>query len=111
MPSTGKIVILTNCGSLNEARRIARALVEKRLAACVNAVTAPVESIYRWKGKLETAKEFLVLVKTTRARYAAVERIIRELHSYEVPEIIAIPIAAGSRDYLSWLSVSVQDRK
>lgn len=104
MPSTAKIVVLTNCGSLNEARRIAKALVEKRLAACVNTVTAPVESTYRWKGKVEQAKEYLLLIKTSRAHYAAVERTIRELHSYDVPEIIALPIAAGSKDYLSWLT-------
>jgi periplasmic divalent cation tolerance protein len=108
MPSNQKIVILTNCSSIKESRRIAKALIEKRLAACVNIVTAPIESTYRWKGKQETAKEFLLLTKTTRAHYAAVESTIRELHSYEVPEIIAIPIAAGSRDYLNWLSASVK---
>jgi periplasmic divalent cation tolerance protein len=109
MPSNA-IVVLTNCGSLKEARSIARSLVESGLAACVTTVTAPVESTYRWKGKLETAREFMLLIKTTRARYAAVERAIGELHSYEVPEIVAIPIAAGSRDYLSWLASSVVKR-
>jgi periplasmic divalent cation tolerance protein len=103
MPSDRKIIVLTNCGSAKEARRIAKALVDRRLAACVNTVTAPVESIYRWKGKVEKAKEYLVILKTSRARFSAVERTIRELHSYEVPEIIALPIVAGSRDYLSWL--------
>ena len=103
MASTSVIIVLTNCGSPKEARRIAKALVERRLAACVNAITAPVDSVYRWKGKIETAKEYLLLIKTSRTRFAAVEREIRELHSYEVPEIIALPILAGSRDYLSWL--------
>ncbi len=101
--STNKVVVLTNCGSRKEAQRIAKALVERRLAACVNAITAPVASVYRWKGKIESAREYLLLIKTSRARFAAVERAIRELHSYEVPEIIALPIVAGSRDYLSWL--------
>jgi periplasmic divalent cation tolerance protein len=104
MPSNRKIIVLTNCGSAKEARRIAKALVDRRLAACVNTVTAPIESVYRWKGKVEKAKEYLLLIKTSRARFSAVERAIHELHSYEVPEIIALPIVAGSRDYLSWLN-------
>jgi len=104
MPSNSVIIVLTNCGSPKEARRIVKALVERRLAACVNTITAPVESVYRWKGKIEKAKEYLLLIKTSRARFAAVERTIRDLHSYEVPEIIALPIAMGSRDYLSWLA-------
>jgi periplasmic divalent cation tolerance protein len=104
------IVVVTNCGSEKEARRIARALVERRLAACVNTFSAPIESVYRWKGKIETAKEFTLLVKTTRARLPAVDSAIRELHSYDVPEIIALPIAAGSKDYLAWLIDSVGKR-
>lgn len=96
--------MLTNCSSPKEARRIAKALVERRLAACVNTIAAPVESVYRWKGKIEKAKEYLLLIKTSRARFAAVERTIRESHSYDVPEIIAVPIVSGSRDYLSWLA-------
>ncbi len=107
MPSRGEIVVLCTCGSSKEARRIGRALVEKRLAACVNVVTAPVESVYRWEGKVEIAKEFLLLIKTTRARFAALERAIRLIHSYDVPEIVALPIAAGSRGYLKWLAASV----
>jgi periplasmic divalent cation tolerance protein len=108
VPSNDNIVVFTNCGSYREARKIARTLVEKRLAACANVVTAPVQSIYRWEEKIETAKEFLLLVKTSRSRFDAVEREIRELHSYDVPEIIAVPIAAGSRAYLNWLSESVR---
>ena len=109
MLSKTNIIVLTNCASVGEARRIARALVERRLAACVSMVSAPVESTYRWKGKIETAKEFLLLVKTSRKRYAVVERAIRDLHSYEVPEIIAVPIATGSKKYLSWLSENLSD--
>ena len=104
MARTQKIVVLTNCESLREARRIAAALVEQRLAACVNVNSVPVESVYRWKGRVERAKEVLVIIKTSRARFAAVERAIRALHSYDVPEIIALPIIAGSREYLAWLA-------
>lgn len=108
MPSTEKIVVLSNCTSLNEAQRIAKALVELNLAACVNIGSAPMESIYRWEGEIETAKEFLLVAKTSRDRFDAVEQAIRELHSYEVPEIIAIAIEAGSKDYLAWLDENVK---
>jgi len=105
---TDKIVVLVTCGSLKEGRRIARALVEARLAACVNVLRTPVESIYRWKGNVEAAKEFLLIVKTSRARLAALETAVKRLHSYDVPEIIALPIEKGSRDYLAWLAESVR---
>src|ERR1019366_334485 len=108
---TDKIVVLATCGSVKEARRIARALVEGRLAACVNIVQGPVESIYRWKGRVESAKERLGVIKTSRRRVAGVEREIRRMHSYEVPEIIALPVALGSRDYLAWMSASVSRSK
>jgi periplasmic divalent cation tolerance protein len=108
---TDKIVVLTTCGSAREARRIARALVERRLAACVNIQQLPVRSVYRWKGRVESAKEYLLLIKTSRKRFAALEKAIRGLHSYEVPEIIALPIAVGSLDYLAWISDSVRARK
>lgn len=104
---TDKIVVLVTCGSAREARRIARALVEKRLAACGNMVEAPVRSIYRWKGRVEGAKECLLVVKTSRKRFAALEREVKRLHSYEVPEIIALPILQGSSDYLTWLAESL----
>jgi periplasmic divalent cation tolerance protein len=107
---TDKILVLATCGSRKEARKIARALVERRLAACVNEIGAPLTSVYRWKGKVETAKEFLLVVKTTKKRFAALREAIGELHSYEVPEIIALPIVEGSRDYLDWISESVKRR-
>ena len=107
---TDKIVVLVTCGSRKEARRIARALVERRLAACVNEIGAPVTSVYRWKGKVETAKEFLLAIKTTKKRFPALREAVRELHSYEVPEIIALPIAEGSRAYLDWIAESVKRR-
>ena len=109
MLTNENLTVLTNCSSAEEAHRIAEYLVQNRLAACVNVGSSPIESIYRWNGKLETASEIPLLIKTSRARYAAVEHAIRKLHSYEVPEIIAIPITAGSANYLSWLAESVAE--
>jgi len=104
---TDKIVVLVTCGSAKEARKIGRAVVKGRLAACANILEVPVWSIYRWKGSVESAKEFLIVLKTSRVRFAALESKVRQLHSYDVPEIIALPIAAGSRDYLKWVSESI----
>ncbi|MBZ5541886.1 MAG: divalent-cation tolerance protein CutA [Acidobacteriia bacterium] len=102
-----KRVVLVTCGSLREARRIARGVVEARLAACANIVSAPVESVYRWKRKVERAREFLLIIKTTAKRLGAMEKEVKRLHSYEVPEFIALPIVAGSREYLHWLGGSI----
>jgi periplasmic divalent cation tolerance protein len=104
---TDKIVVLTTCGSAREARKIGRVLVKSRLAACANIFEAPVRSIYRWQGRVESAAEFLLLLKTSRQRFAAIEREVRRLHSYDVPEVIALPIERGSRRYLNWISRSV----
>jgi periplasmic divalent cation tolerance protein len=104
---TDKIVVLVTCESRKQARKIGRALVEGELAACANILEVPLESIYRWKGQVESAREFLMILKTTRRRFAAVEREVRRLHSYEVPEIIALPIERGSHGYLEWVSQSV----
>lgn len=103
-----KIVVLVTCGSVEEARKIGRALVEERLAACVNVLQAPIESIYRWKGRVDSAAEFLMIIKTARERFPALEERIKKLHSYDIPEIIAVPIEKGSRQYLSWLTDSVR---
>lgn len=100
-------IVLVTCGTLKEARRIAQAAVAKRLAACVNLIMSPVESCYTWKGKLEKAREFLLVIKTTEKRLVDLEKEVRRLHSYDVPEFIALPIVAGSRDYLSWVRDSV----
>jgi len=102
--------VLVTCGSLTEARRIARAVVTKHLAACANIGLTPVESIYRWKGKVEKAREFLMILKTTSKRLPALEREVKRLHSYDVPEFIALSIAAGSNEYLRWLQESVSSR-
>ena len=107
---TDKIVVLVTCESLKQARKIGRALVEAELIACANLLDAPVESIYRWKGRVRSAREWLMILKTTRARFAAVRLEIRRLHRYEMPEIIALPIERGSRDYLRWVSQSVGAR-
>jgi periplasmic divalent cation tolerance protein len=105
---TDKILVLVTCGSRKEARKIARVLVRRRLAACVNEIGVPVASTFRWKVKVESAKEFLLLIKTSKRRFASVRDAVRKLHSYEVPEIIALPIAAGSRVYLDWIAESVK---
>ena len=104
---TDKRIVLTTAGSEEEAQKIARHLVEKRLAACVN-IVPQIESIYRWQGKVESAREWLLLVKTTQERFSAVRDAIRELHSYDVPECVVLSIEAGSSDYLQWLADSVQ---
>jgi periplasmic divalent cation tolerance protein len=104
----GNYVVLVTCASRAEARKIARLAVAAKLAACANLVSAPVESIYRWKGKVESAKEFLLVIKTTRARFPALREAILRAHSYDVPEIIALPVAAGSKNYLAWIADSVK---
>jgi periplasmic divalent cation tolerance protein len=107
---TDKIVVLVTCGSAKEARKIAWAVVEQRMAACAYIVTSPVESVYRWKGRVESAKEFLLIIKTTQGRFAELKAAVKRLHSYDVPEIIALPIAAGGTNYLNWISESVKPR-
>lgn len=97
------IVVVCNAPDEAVAGRIAAALVERRLAACVNILPA-VQSVYRWQGKLETASESPLLIKTVAARYPEVEALIRELHGYEVPEIIALPVSAGLPAYLDWVA-------
>lgn len=108
---TDKIVVLVTCESVKQARTIARALVEQRLAACGNVVEAPVRSIYRWKGKVESAREFLLILKSSRRRFRALESAVRRMHTYDVPEIVALPVVEGSRAYLEWISDSVRAAK
>ena len=98
-----KRVVFVTCPARALARKIARAVVQKRLAACVNVILSPVESLYRWKGKLEKAREYLLVMKTTVRHLAELEREVARLHSYDVPEFIALPITEGSPRYLSWL--------
>lgn len=94
--------VMTTTSGKADAERIARTLLEERLAACVQ-IAGPVTSLYRWKGALETAEEWLCFIKTGADQYAALEKAIRKVHPYEVPEIVALPVTAGSRDYLEWL--------
>ena len=96
------IQVTTTASTREEACRIAKALLERRLAACVQ-IAGPVESHYWWKGQLEQSAEWLCIIKTLRVKYASVEAAIRATHSYEVPEIVAVPIDAGSASYLAWL--------
>ena len=100
------VQVLTTVANREEAESIARALVEQRLAACVQ-ILGPITSVYRWKGEVETAEEWQCLIKTRRGLYPEVERAIRLRHSYEVPEIIATPIVAGNDDYLKWIEENV----
>jgi periplasmic divalent cation tolerance protein len=100
-------VVLVTVQSLTEGRKIAKNVVKKRLAACVNILPSPVNSIYRWKKKVEIAHEYLLLIKTTVSGYAALEKEITRMHSYDMPEIVALPIAAGSPEYLAWVRASV----
>ena len=100
--TTAATVVLTNCPTEEVAERIATALVENRLAACVNQL-APVRSTYRWQGKIEREAEIPLLIKTTAGRYPEVEAAIRALHPYAVPEIIAFPTQGGFAPYLRWL--------
>jgi periplasmic divalent cation tolerance protein len=96
-------IVLVTCPSLALARKIGRAVVQKRLAACVNVIRSPVESFYTWKNKLESTREHLLIIKTTANRLSSLEREVKCLHSYEVPEFIALPITEGSAHYLAWL--------
>jgi periplasmic divalent cation tolerance protein len=99
--------VLTTAGSEEEAQRIATLLVDRRLAACVQ-VLGPIVSRYRWQGAVEEAEEWQCLAKTEAARYPEVEAAIRDVHSYEEPEIVATPIVAGSQGYLGWISAEVR---
>jgi periplasmic divalent cation tolerance protein len=101
---TDKYLVLVTCANSAEAKCIARAVVKERLAACVNILPGVVTSIYRWKGKVESARERLLLIKTSRKRLETLQAVVERLHSYDVPEFIALPISAGSRAYLKWMN-------
>ena len=104
---TDKRIVLTTAGTKEEAQKIARAMVETRLAACVN-IVGPIESIYRWQRKVETSTEYLLLIKTTAKAFARVRDAIKKLHSYDLPECVELTVTAGSADYLKWLERSVK---
>ena len=103
---TDKVVVFVTCSSAEEAGRIARALVEERLAACVN-VSSPIRSVYRWQGKLTDDEEVLLVIKTTRELFDPLRRAVEKLHSYQVPEVICLPVIDGAPNYLNWIGASV----
>jgi periplasmic divalent cation tolerance protein len=105
--SADPIIVLMTAVSAEEAMRIAEALVESKLAACVQ-VLPEMHSIYLWKGEVERAREVLMIAKTTSAKFERLQSQVRAIHSYETPEIIALPIVAGSEDYLKWLTSSLE---
>ncbi len=104
---TDKVLILVTAANRRECRKIARHLVESRLAACVN-ISQTIQSIYRWEGKLQEDREFLLLIKTTRDLFPEVRKAILKTHSYKIPEIICLPIVDGSPEYLNWIGESVK---
>jgi periplasmic divalent cation tolerance protein len=104
---TDRIIVLITAGSEEEAHKIAELLVNEKKAACVNIVPA-VDSLFWWEGKIESARESLLLVKTKASLFPEIVELVKETHSYEVPEIIALPIIAGSEDYLKWLDTACQ---
>ena len=101
-----KRVVLTTAGSAEEANLLADALVQRHLAACVN-VVGPISSVYRWKENVERAQEWLLLIKTTAGAADAVSDVIKELHSYELPECVVLPVEGGSQAYLDWIGENV----
>lgn len=103
MSGRGLVLVVSNFPDRDTALRVAQSLIERRLVACVN-VQSPCESVYRWDGKIETATEVPVFMKTTHERYSELEAALREAHPYDVPEIIAVPVTAGLPAYLDWVA-------
>jgi periplasmic divalent cation tolerance protein len=99
---TDKIVVLSTCGSAEEAERLARQLLDEHLAACVNVISSA-RSFYRWKGAIENAEEYLLVIKTSRDLFERLRVVLEAAHSYELPEILALPVVEGSPTYLNWL--------
>src|SRR5262249_42063205 len=100
-------IVLTTAGSVDEARKIAHALVERKLAACVN-IVPQIESVYRWQGKVETASEWLLVIKTEVTAFDGVRSTIEALHSYEIPECIMLEVTNAGKEYLKWIDASVE---
>ena len=109
MPAEGVLQVTVAAGSREEAERIATLLVERRLAACVQ-VLGPIASRYRWRGEVEVATEWLCLAKTTEGAWPSLRAAVDELHSYEVPEVVAVPVVAGAEPYLDWVRAECRSR-
>jgi periplasmic divalent cation tolerance protein len=99
------IQVITTISGKSKAEKIAKSLIDKRLAACVQ-IAGPIKSIYRWKGRIETAREYVCIIKTRKILYKKVETAVKKIHPYEIPEIIAVPIAAANKDYLKWIKLN-----
>lgn len=107
MRATKARVVLVTCGKSTEAWEIAQKVVQRKLAACVNMFPEPIQSVYRWKGKVKNASEYLLVMKTTEERLKELQEEVLGLHSYETPEFLVLPVEAGSAGYLEWISTSV----
>ena len=105
---TDKIVVLSTCATKKDAEKLARTLVEERLAACVTVVPR-IRSYYRWKGAIEVADEFLLVIKSSRELFAGISTALEKTHPYEVPEVLALPVVEGAANYLNWLQANVGD--
>jgi periplasmic divalent cation tolerance protein len=104
---TDKIVVFSTCASAEEAEKIARKLIETRVAACVN-VLSPVRSFYRWNGAIEDASEWQLIIKTSRGRFADLRAELEKIHPYELPEILAVAVVDGAQNYLNWMEGELQ---
>ncbi len=107
MEHDGNVVVFITAGTGEEARKVGRVLIEHRAAACVN-IASNITSIFRWQGKLETDQENLLIVKTRASKVKEIVRLVKEIHSYEVPEVIALPVIGGNREYLEWIGEEVE---
>ena len=105
---TDKIVVLNTCAHQDEAERLARLLIDQRLAACVSIVPR-LRSFYRWKGAVESAEEYLLIIKSSRPLFDQLKAVLEKANTYEVPEILALPVVAGSAPYLDWLDANLKD--
>ena len=103
---TDALIVFCTCSNHTEASQLAHSIVTDEVAACVNIVPA-IESVYRWEGKIEMSQEILLIIKTTRERFPALRDSIVRLHSYDIPEVIAVPVEDGSEKYLAWLGATI----
>jgi len=101
------IIVFVTCANSKQADKISQALIKAKLAACVNLIN-PINSLFWWQGKVDSCKETLLIIKTKRSLFSRLEKLIKSLHSYEVPEIIALPIVKGSKKYLDWINDSTR---